>query len=52
MLHAIRRLVDAHASPAVWESLQRQGMKADVSWDKSAEKYIELYRSLLSRRAA
>ncbi|RWB07910.1 MAG: glycogen synthase GlgA [Mesorhizobium sp.] len=52
LLHAIRRLVDAHASPTVWESLQRQGMKADVSWDKSAEKYVELYRSLLSKRVA
>ncbi|UVK44446.1 glycogen synthase GlgA [Mesorhizobium sp. AR07] len=50
--HAMRRLVDAHARPAVWESLQRQGMKADVSWDKSAEKYVELYRSLLSKRVA
>ncbi|KRB14929.1 glycogen synthase [Mesorhizobium sp. Root695] len=52
LLHAIRRLVDAHASPPVWESLQRQGMKADVSWDKSADKYVELYRSLLSKRVA
>ncbi|RUV47716.1 glycogen synthase GlgA [Mesorhizobium sp. M7A.F.Ca.MR.228.00.0.0] len=52
LLHAISRLVDAHASPTVWESLQRQGMKADVSWDKSAEKYVELYRSLLSKRVA
>lgn len=52
LLHAIRRLVDAHASPAVWESLQRQGMKAEVSWDKSAEKYVELYRLLLSKRVA
>jgi starch synthase len=52
LLHTIRRLVDAHASPTVWESLQRQGMKADVSWDKSAEKYVELYRLLLSKRVA
>ena len=52
LLHAMRRLVDAHASPAVWELLQRQGMKADVSWDKSAEKYVELYRSLLLKRVA
>ncbi|SDA98196.1 glycogen synthase GlgA [Mesorhizobium qingshengii] len=52
LLHAMRRLVDAYASPTVWESLQRQGMKADVSWDKSAEKYVELYRSLLLKRVA
>ncbi|MER8475198.1 MULTISPECIES: glycogen synthase GlgA [unclassified Mesorhizobium] len=52
LLHAIRRLVEAHANPAVWASMQRQGMKADVSWDKSAEKYVQLYRLLLSKRAA
>jgi len=52
MLHAIRRLVDAYADPAAFETIQRQGMKADVSWDKSAEKYLELYRLLLSKRVA
>ncbi|TGT94247.1 starch synthase, partial [bacterium M00.F.Ca.ET.155.01.1.1] len=52
MIHAIQRLVEVHARPAVWASIQRQGMKADVSWDKSAEKYVELYRLLLSKRAA
>ncbi|TPI16473.1 glycogen synthase GlgA [Mesorhizobium sp. B4-1-3] len=52
MLHAIQRMVEQHARPAVWASIQRQGMKADVSWDKSAEKYVELYRLLLSKRAA
>ncbi|PAP95994.1 glycogen synthase GlgA [Mesorhizobium wenxiniae] len=51
LLHAIRRLVEAHANPMVWTSMQRQGMKADVSWDKSAEKYLQLYRLLLSKRA-
>jgi starch synthase len=51
-LHAIRRLVDAYGNPAVWASIQRQGMKADVSWDRSADKYVELYRLLLSKRAA
>ena len=33
-LHAIRRLVEAHANRRVWTSIQRQGMKADVSWDR------------------
>ncbi|RUW71683.1 MULTISPECIES: glycogen synthase GlgA [unclassified Mesorhizobium] len=52
LVHAIHRLVSAHANPAVWSSIQRQGMKADVSWDRSAEKYVELYRLLLSKRVA
>lgn len=50
LLHAVRRAVQAHAEPALWATIQRQGMKADVSWDRSAGKYVELYRALLSRR--
>jgi starch synthase len=52
LLHAMRRLAEVHASPARWASMQRQGMKADLSWDRSAEKYVELYRSLLSKKAS
>ncbi|QPC94082.1 glycogen synthase GlgA [Mesorhizobium sp. INR15] len=52
LLHAIRRLVDAHANPVIWTSIQRQGMQAEVSWDRSADKYVELYRLLLSKRVA
>lgn len=50
LLHAVRRVVEAHAAPGIWASLQREGMKADVSWDRSAARYVELYRRLLSRR--
>jgi starch synthase len=49
-LHGVRRTVDGYADVAAWTSIQRQGMKSDVSWDRSARKYVELYRSLLSRR--
>ncbi|WP_292217868.1 glycosyltransferase, partial [Mesorhizobium sp.] len=52
LVHAVHRLVGAHANPTAWASIQRQGMKADVSWDRSAEKYVELYRLLLSKRVA
>lgn len=51
LLHAVRRLADAYQNPVMWASIQRQGMKADLSWDRSAEKYAALYRSLLSRKA-
>ena len=49
---AIRRAAALKRDPAAWTAIQRQGMKADVSWDKSAEKYVELYRSLLLKRVA
>ncbi|HET7413916.1 MAG TPA: glycogen synthase GlgA [Pararhizobium sp.] len=49
MRHAIGRAMEAYAEPKVWTRLQRQGMKADVSWDKSAKRYAELYRTLTER---
>ncbi|CAM5573461.1 Glycogen synthase 1 [Mycolicibacterium aubagnense] len=52
MLHAVHRLMQVHGNSGIWTSIQRQGMKADVSWDRSAEKYVELYRSLLARKVA
>jgi starch synthase len=48
--HAIRRMVSAHAEPTVWAAMQKQGMKADVSWDRSAQKYVQLYKSLIAKR--
>lgn len=50
--HAILRANALYADPAGWTSLQRQGMKSDVSWDRSAQKYAALYRKLLPKRDA
>jgi starch synthase len=30
-----------------WPAIQRQGMKADVSWDRSAARYAEIYAALV-----
>ncbi|KQZ94150.1 glycogen synthase [Mesorhizobium sp. Root157] len=51
LLHAIRRVVDAYGNSSIWTTIQRQGMKADVSWDRSAAKYVDLYRMLVSAKA-
>ena len=47
---AIRRAVDLYARPKVWRKMQRRGMKSDVSWDLSAEKYVRLYKKMLGVR--
>lgn len=52
MLDAIRRLVAAHADRAVWSALQKQGMKSDVSWERSGARYATLYDLLIERKAA
>ncbi|WP_297975822.1 glycogen synthase GlgA, partial [uncultured Amaricoccus sp.] len=44
---AIRRAAALMRDKAAWSAIQRQGMKADVSWDRSAAAYADLYASLL-----
>ncbi|MDM9625766.1 glycogen synthase GlgA [Rhizobium sp. S152] len=46
LLHAIRRALHLYTDQKVWTQLQKQGMKSDVSWEKSAERYAALYSSL------
>ncbi|MBN9554778.1 MAG: glycogen synthase GlgA [Alphaproteobacteria bacterium] len=49
---AINRTVALYGQPAVWRSLQRQGMKADFSWQRSGARYAALYQGLLARAQA
>ena len=46
LAHAIRRAVVAYARPALWCTLQRNGMRADFSWAESGRRYADLYKSL------
>lgn len=45
---AIGRIVALHRDRATWQSMQRAGMRSDVSWTRSAARYAALYRSLLA----
>jgi len=47
LMEAIRRTVHLFAREKVWKKMQRRGMKSDVSWEASAEKYADLYANLL-----
>ncbi|MDB5685863.1 MAG: glycogen synthase GlgA [Rhizorhabdus sp.] len=44
---AISRAIGLYADPARWQTVQKQGMRADYSWAKSSALYVELYRSLI-----
>lgn len=46
---ALRRVFSLWRQPPLWESLQRQGMASDVSWDRSAKAYAALYSRLLTK---
>lgn len=43
------RMIELYGDRKVWTGMQRQGMRADVSWGRSAVRYADLYRSLVSK---
>ena len=44
---AVVRAIRLYGREKVWRKMQRRGMKSDVSWDLSAERYAKLYSKLL-----
>jgi len=50
LTEAIRRTIGLCAQPKTLGQMQRRGMKTDVSWEKSALSYAELYHSLLRHK--
>jgi starch synthase len=47
LLEAIQRALGVYASQEKWRRFQRNGMKEDFSWTRSARQYAMIYRSLL-----
>lgn len=43
----IRRVIRTFHDTKTWSKIQQQGMKADVSWTSSAQRYAQLYQSLI-----
>ncbi len=44
---AIRAALKIYPGRTIWQKIQRAGMAQDFSWSKSAQKYLELYQSLI-----
>lgn len=49
---AIERTITLHHNRQTWTRIQKRGMKADVSWARSAGRYAALYNDLVRRTAA
>ncbi len=41
---SVERAVNTFKQKDIWKKIQLNGMNMDFSWDKSAEKYMELYK--------
>ncbi len=48
LYHALDRALAAFDRPVFWRRLQSQAMKADFGWGRSAGRYAELYRELVT----
>jgi starch synthase len=46
----VERALHHYREPEVWRQLVETGMRQDFSWRRSAERYIELYERVLTRR--
>jgi starch synthase len=49
MQDAIRRTIALFKDKATWTQMQAAGMRADVSWARSAARYADLYKSLVKQ---
>ena len=51
MMRALATALAAFANKKIWTRLQRNGMRADFSWDRSAGEYVKMYQRLRRRNA-
>lgn len=47
MLGAIYRAVDAYSNKDYWQTLVKRSLECDMSWGKSANEYIKMYKALV-----
>ena len=48
---SIQEAVGLFQNAKLWKKIVANGMKVDFSWDRSAQRYMELYRSVMERPA-
>ena len=48
--NAIARAVEVYKKPELWTQMQKNGMKADVSWANSGKAYWELYEQAVKHK--
>ncbi len=48
MIKEIKRALKIYEDKKSWVKIMKAGMKLDFSWDVSAKKYIDLYKTILS----
>lgn len=50
MVQAVQRSINIYEDSDAFRKLQKKNMNLDYSWEKSANEYIQLYESIISKR--
>ncbi|MGE0680719.1 MAG: glycogen synthase, partial [Candidatus Binatia bacterium] len=50
LLETVRTALSVFADKSTWRQLQRNAMASDFSWNRSAARYIELYRQVIEEK--
>ena len=48
LLTEIKRALKVYRDKDTWNKIVKAGMKEDFSWNSSAKKYIDLYKTILN----
>lgn len=49
MLFTIKEAIETYENKKIWNNIIKNAMSEDYSWDKSASKYIEIYKNLMGK---
>ena len=52
LLATLRAALAAYPNKKIWTRLQKNGMRVDFSWDRSAGEYVKMYERLRPKKAA
>ena len=50
MMYVLRQAEALYADRCTWRRLMRRAMRTDFSWNASAQRYLQLYQSMLTER--
>ncbi len=50
LLDALNRALAVYRDPRRWRRLQKNGMRKDFSWDRSAAEYVTVYKRVMASR--
>jgi len=48
LLYAVKKAIEVYNNTAEWEALRKRAIASDFTWQKSAEKYMQIYNNLLN----